>query len=324
MKKPIMAVMVALLLLSSLFAEEGVERVAEAKSKVKYSTNINIAIAYPLEAKLSVTETIKVPFLNFNTPFTRGNNIAFKLRADLSPVTLEGKFDIVWTPIAFLELYGGGSVGSGWSIITKSKLGAIHGLSFNTATVAGKTTITPINFRRAFYSANLGGAVQFDLGAIIPTDWTHIIARIDQYFLYRGVIGADSFASWVFQNDDGTNRNGWTYFGSYVLGYQMPLPLQLIALQIETKKTLFRGVRAGLDKSDWGENRFSVVFGPILNFKVTDMFTITLIAQLKTVHTYNSSDDTLFYQYRTINKSIADKVKFKRVAVIFDVTLPHN
>ena len=89
MKKPIMSVMVALLLLSSLFAEEGVERVAEAKSKVKYSTNINIAIAYPLEAKLSVTETIKVPFLNFNTPFTRGNNIAFKLRADLSPVTLE-------------------------------------------------------------------------------------------------------------------------------------------------------------------------------------------------------------------------------------------
>ena len=321
MKKLIVSAMAALLILGTLSAEEGG---GEAKSKVKYSTNINVAIAWPLEAKLSVAEIIKVPFLNFNTPFTRGNNVAFKLRADMSPVTLEGKFDIVWTPIAFLELYGGASIGSGWSIITKSRLGSIHGLSFNTANAAGKTTITPINFRRAFYSANLGGAVQFDLGAIIPADWTHVIARIDQYFLYRGVIGADSSDSWVFQNDAGTNRNGWTYFGSYVLGYQMPLPLQLIALQIETKKTLFRGVRAGLDKSDWGENRFSVVFGPILNFKVTDMFTITLIAQLKTVHTYNSSDDTLFYQYRTINKSIADKVKFKRVAVIFDVTLPNN
>jgi len=321
MKKLIASMMVAVLILATLSAaEDG----SKEKSKVKYSTNINVAIAWPLEAKLSVAEIIKVPFLNFNTAFTRGNNIAFKLRADISPVTLEGKFDIVWTPVAFLELYGGASIGSGWSIITNSKLGSIHGLSFNTANATGKTTIIPINFTRAFYSGNFGGAFQFDLGAIIPTDWTHVIARIDQYFLYRGIIDADLFASWVFQNDDGTNRNGWTYFGSYVLGYQMPLPLKLIAFQIETKKTLFRGVRAGLDKSDWGEDRFSVVFGPILNFQVTDMFTITLLAQLKTVHTYNSSDDTLFYQYRTINKSIADKVKFKRVAVIFDVTLPNN
>ena len=321
MKKLSASMMVAVLMLATLSAaEDG----SKEKSKVKYSTNINVAIAWPLEAKLSVAEIIKVPFLNFNTAFTRGNNIAFKLRADISPVTLEGKFDIVWTPVAFLELYGGASIGSGWSITTNSKLGSIHGLSFNTANATGKTTIIPINFTRAFYSGNFGGAFQFDLGAIIPTDWTHIIARIDQYFLYRGIIDADLSASWVFQNDDGTNRNGWTYFGSYVLGYQMPLPLKLIAFQIETKKTLFRGVRAGLDKSDWGEDRFSVVFGPILNFQVTDVFTITLLAQLKTVHTYNSSDDTLFYQYRTINKSIADKVKFKRVAVIFDVTLPHN
>ena len=321
MKKLIASMMVAVLILATLSAaEDG----SKEKSKVKYSTNINVAIAWPLEAKLSVAEIIKVPFLNFNTAFTRGNNIAFKLRADISPVTLEGKFDIVWTPVAFLELYGGASIGSGWSIITNSKLGSIHGLSFNTANATGKTTIIPINFTRAFYSGNFGGAFQFDLGAIIPTDWTHVIARIDQYFLYRGIIDADLSASWVFQNDDGTNRNGWTYFGSYVLGYQMPLPLKLIAFQIETKKTLFRGVRAGLDKSDWGEDRFSVVFGPILNFQVTDVFTITLLAQLKTVHTYNSSDDTLFYQYRTINKSIADKVKFKRVAVIFDVTLPNN
>ena len=321
MKKLIASMMVAVLILATLSAaEDG----SKEKSKVKYSTNINVAIAWPLEAKLSVAEIIKVPFLNFNTAFTRGNNIAFKLRADISPVALEGKFDIVWTPVAFLELYGGASIGSGWSITTNSKLGSIHGLSFNTANATGKTTIIPINFTRAFYSGNFGGAFQFDLGAIIPTDWTHIIARIDQYFLYRGIIDADLSASWVFQNDDGTNRNGWTYFGSYVLGYQMPLPLKLIAFQIETKKTLFRGVRAGLDKSDWGEDRFSVVFGPILNFQVTDVFTITLLAQLKTVHTYNSSDDTLFYQYRTINKSIADKVKFKRVAVIFDVTLPNN
>lgn len=321
MKKLIASVIGALLILSTLSAqEEG----AEEKSKVKYSTNINVAIAWPLEAKLSVAEIIKVPVLNFNNPFTRGNNIAFKLRADISPVTVEGKFDVVWTPVAFLELYGGASIGSGWSIITNSILGSIHGLSFNAPNGSGNTTITPINFTRAFYSANLGGALQFDLGAIIPGDWTHVVLRMDQYFLYRAVTGVDSFSSWVFQNDDGKNRNGWTYFGSYVLGYQMPLPLKLIAFQIETKKTLFDGVSSGLDKRDWGEDRFSVVFGPILNFQVTDIFTITLITQFKTEHPYYSSDKNKFYQNRTIDKNKPDHVEFKRVAVIFDVTLPHN
>ena len=320
MKKLIVSAMAALLILNSMYAQDDEKN---TKSKVKYVTNINAALAWPLETQARISGIFKVPVLNFDNPLTRENNLTFKLGLKLSPVTLEGTFDTVWTPIAFLELYGGASVGSGWSIVTKSILGSIHGLSFNAANTAGKTTITPINFKQAFYSANLGGAVQFDLGAIIQTDWTHVVFRMDQYFLYRGITGADSFTSWVFQNDDGTNRNGWTYFGSYVLGYQMPLPLKLIAFQLETKKTLFH-VQPGLNKSDWGEDRFNVVFGPILNFQVTDIFTITLVAQFKTVHPYHSPDERIFYQKRTIDKSVADKVKFKRIAVIFDVNIPHN
>ena len=154
MKKLIVSAMAAILILGTLSAQEEQK---EAKSKVKYSTNINFVANWPLEARLTVTETIKVPVLNFDNPFMRGNNIAFKLGAAVTPVTLEGKFDVVWTPLAFLEVYGGASIGSGWSIKLLGR--NIHGLALNLNN-GGETLKKPVNFTQALYTANFGTAVQ--------------------------------------------------------------------------------------------------------------------------------------------------------------------
>lgn len=314
MKKLIVSMIAALLILGTLSAQE--EKQEESKSKVKYSTNINFIANWPLEGRLGVTETIKVPVLNFDNPFMRGNNIAFKLGAEFTPVTLEGKFDVVWTPLAFLEVYGGASIGSGWHLANW------HGLSLN-RNDAGKTHKIPINFQKAFYSANFGAAFQFDLGAIIPTDWTHVIFKTDQYFLYRAVAGLDPQESWVILDDDGENRNGFTYCASYILGYQLPLPMNMIAFRLETKKSFF-SVPAGMDKSTWGEDRFNILFGPIVSFKPMDKLTILLIAQWKNVHNYTDTETDKFYQTRTIDKSKGDSIGFKRVGVIFDISIPNN
>ena len=313
MKKLIVLVMAFLFILGSLSAQEEQE---EPKSKVKYSTNINLVISYPWEGRLGVTETFKVPVLNLDNPFMRDNNIKFKLGAELTPVTIEGKFNVVWTPLAFLEVYGGASIGSGWKLLTW------HGLSLN-QNKAGKTHKIPVNFKKAFYSANFGGALQFDLGAIVKSDWTHIIARMDQYFLYKGVTGVGPLDSWVIMDDNGENRNGFTYCASYVLGYQMPLPMNMIAFRVETGKTFFK-VPAGIDKSTWGEDRVNMLFGPIISFKPIDKLSILLIAQWKTIRDYAPGELQKFYQTRTLDKSKRDKVIFRRVGIVFDVTLPNN
>lgn len=319
MKKLIVSAMAAIFILGTLSAQEEQK---EAKSKVKYSTNINFVANWPLEARLTVTETIKVPVLNFDNPFMRGNNIAFKLGAAVTPVTLEGKFDIVWTPIAFLEVYGGASIGSGWSIKLLGR--NIHGLALNLNN-GGETLKKPVNFTKAFYTANFGTALQFDLGAIIPTDWTHVIFRTDQYFLYRGVTGVGASDSWVIMDDYGENRNGFSYYGTYLIGYQLPLPMNMIAFRLETKKTFF-STSGILDKSVWGEDRFDVVFGPIISFKPIDQLSILLIVQFENIHAYTNGtkDDTKFYQTRIIDKSKGDTIRFKRVGVILDFTLPNN
>ena len=103
----------------------------------------------------------------------------------------------------------------------------------------------------------------------------------------------------------------------------MPLPMNMIALRVETEKTFLK-VPNGADKRNWGEDRYNVVFGPIISFKPIDQLTILLIAQWKTVRDYTPSELQKFYQTRVIDRSKKDKVIFKRVGIIFDVTIPNN
>ena len=99
----------------------------------------------------------------------------------------------------------------------------------------------------------------------------------------------------------------------------------MIAFRLETKKTFF-STSGILDKSVWGEDRFDVVFGPIISFKPIDQLSILLIVQFENIHAYTNGtkDDTKFYQTRIIDKSKGDTIRFKRIGVILDFTLPNN
>lgn len=177
-----------------LNAQENGKPVSDNQKAVGYSTSITTLISWPPEALLGVTENFTVPILNYDNPLTKDNNITFKLGAELTPVAMESKFGITWTPAAFTK---------------------------------------------GVYSFTLGDAFQFDLGVVIPNDWTHVIFRVDQFALYKGMTGTGNLTSWIYQADYGTNRNGWRYGASYVAGYKMPIPLNLIALKVDTEKKLF-------------------------------------------------------------------------------------
>ena len=81
MKKLIVSAMAAIFILGTLSAQEEQK---EAKSKVKYSTNINFVANWPLEARLTVTETIKVPVLNFDNLSWKYTEAQVSDRAGLS------------------------------------------------------------------------------------------------------------------------------------------------------------------------------------------------------------------------------------------------
>lgn len=280
-----------------------------SNKKVAYTTTINAIVTWPPQALVGVTQNFKVPLMQFDNPLTKDNNINFKIGAELSPISFEGKFGIVWTPIAFLEFYTESRVGSGWNIKT------LYGLALNKNN-AGKSNYIPLNFSKSIYSFSFGGAFQFDLGAVIPNDWSHVVFRTDQAALYKAMSGVDSETSWLYQADSGENRNGWKYQASYLIGYKMPIFLDLIAMKIDVEKKLFASPK-GLDNKVWGENLFLTTFGPIINFNIKKDYNIMLLAQWQTKPLYKGGGEADFYQTKILDTDKKTQVKFYQVGIVF-------
>jgi hypothetical protein len=86
--------------------------------------------------------------------------------------------------------------------------------------------------------------LQFDMAAIFPGDWNHIVMQTRQQFEYAGMTSAANNEFWTYENsysdanggNHGINRTAW--YSAYVLGYQMPANpvLQIVALQLEMYK----------------------------------------------------------------------------------------
>lgn len=287
------------------------------ENNVKFSTEVGLTATFPAAALISVKEKIKIPAMNFNSPLTQGNNVTIKIGMELSPLTLEGKTEVVWTPIAFLELYGSLFAGSGWNIVRKKASDSLFGLA-EALPAADKTTrYVPFNFTKTYWGGQLGGAFQFDLGAVIKHDWAHVVFRTDQVAKYSALSGMSKDKSWVYQAG-APRRNGWQYIGSYVFGYQMPIPLNMIAMMAETTKDLHK---TPANRKDWGEDKMQVVFGPVFNFKILEWMDLMLAVQAETKNQYVSPND--FYQYRKLANPTR-KVFFKRAALIFTMTFNHN
>ncbi|UYT07090.1 hypothetical protein OE909_08990 [Treponema denticola] len=281
-----------------------------SNKKVAYTTTINAIVTWPPQALVGVTQSFKVPLMQFDNPLTKDNNINFKIGAELSPISFEGKFNITWTPIAFLEFYTESRVGSGWKLTNE-----LLGTAIN-ENKGGKSNSIPINFSKAVYSFTLGGTFQFDLGAVIPHDWSHVIFKTDQYALYKAMSGVNSETSWLYQADSGANRNGWRYMSSYVIGYKMPLFLDLIAMKIDVEKKLFAPPK-GLDNKKWGEDLFLTTFGPVINFNIKKDYNIMLLAQWYTYPVYKNEVKDDFYQTKIIDTDKKTQVKFYQVGIVF-------
>ena len=73
---------------------------------------------------------------------------------------------------------------------------------------------------------------QFDTGALIEGDWTHVILLANYQMIYRDVIGIDNGKLWAWQTTEGY-VNGLGYEFIALLGYQMPKLVDLIGIMAD-------------------------------------------------------------------------------------------
>ena len=299
---------IAFLILLPLFSQTLIAQ--EQAEKHSSSSELLLQISTLSEAKLGFTQRFSFPFFQGSSPLTEDNNIAFALTAEISPISLNGLAEAVWTPIAFFQLAAGGRIGSGWNI---NIFGAdVYGIGLNRADANGKSENSGSAFDGLLWKAQGGGAVQFDLAAIVPGDWHHVVFRSYHEINHKGYTRAAKNESWYFENDAGENCNGFNYYGNFLLGYQMPIFFNFIAFLAEMDLYLYDTT----GRESWGDELLRWTFSGIFGFDITKKFSISATAQFRTQRNFNESNwDDLYYRNRTLDTKDKLRLEFYRVAL---------
>lgn len=283
----------------------------ETEATVESSRELVLQISSLPEAKLGFTQHFTFPFLQGESFLTKDNNIKLALTAEVSPVSFNGIAEIILTPVAFLEFQVGGRIGSGWNIKLLGK--EVYGIGLSRADGAGYKEHSGSAFDGMLWMAKAGGAFQFDLAALFPGDWNHVVFRTYHEINYTGYTRAKTHESWYFESGHGEWINGFNYFGSYILGYQMPIFLNMAAFMAESD--LF--INNMPNRRSWGDDLIRWKFSLALNFEVPKLFDIMLITQFRTMRNfYESNWNDLYYRNRTLKTSDPLRLEFFRVALV--------
>jgi hypothetical protein len=286
---------------------------ADDQDNVTAFNELELQISSSPATKIIFTRNDIFPFLQGEGALVKDNNIGLALRAEVSPVSLNGLAEAVWTPIAFFQLTAGTRMGSGWNIGNK-----VIGIGINYPNAEGKAEPSASPFDGLLYKIHTGAVLQADLAAIYPGDWNHVIIRTYHEINWKGYTAAKAGESWYFENDYGENCNGFNYYGNFVIGYQMPIFLNMVGLLAEANLYLYDTP----NRSFWGDDKIRWTFSGVLNFSITRPFSAALITQFVTQRNFVQPDwKGLYYRNRQLNTSSPMHLEFYRVAAILTYRL---
>lgn len=152
----------------------------------------------------------------------QGANVTFIAGPIITPVTFENQVGIVFTPSPILNVSLGGTIGTGWDLLGN------HGFAKYDFISDSYKPYTP--FADWKYSLIGQANFQFDFGAVIPGEWTHVITTANYTVSYDGIIGAAAYEPWMWQTQEYVN--GLTYSANALLGYQFPWKMKMIAFAV--------------------------------------------------------------------------------------------
>lgn len=282
MKKALLIILCFLFVVSGIFANEPSTNFDLVADFAYYPASSPVYLGLPyddisrfasidgfysrVEARVAGKFNYKIPTPLGTNGLVKGNNVTISPGLEFSPVSLSPQLFISFTPIAFLRFTASGKVGTGWEFI------GIKGMGELESAETGYKSLTP--FKNYFYEFKLSNLFQFDLGAIIPGDWTHVVTQASYDIIYTGLTGVENGTPWRWQTSS-EKVNGWNYYSNIILGYQMPLVLQTVGVQVELsgyyKESAYDEIY-----SKWNPTFTTVSINPICILKFNEKHALTI------------------------------------------------
>ena len=277
-----------------------------AAGKLKHETNdpgrVLGSSSGGFEIKGIFSHFWSLPFLTGGNFLTKDNSIQLRTDGELSPVSLNGIAELTISPVAFAKISAGIGAGTGWIFLGFNGMGRnLPGTSYSNCQAE--------SFQGIVYRCWLSGTLQFDLAALFPGDWNHLVFAIVPHFQYRAYTGAGQDTAWQYENDDGQNFNGLKYIGDYFIGYRMPIFWETAGFLLETEEYCDANRnRSLIGNKGWGSDLVRLTFGPVFGFRFSDTASLTILPQFRNLADY--SDETIGNRYFEFRKTEALAISF--------------
>lgn len=205
-----------------------------------------------------------------------GANLKLGGWMQVTPVTVKPGASITFTPMPFLVFSAGGEAGTGWDLGPfKGGMGAYSGKE--TDYNQGST------FAEWYLKTWFQGTFQFDTGAIIAGDWTHVLMQFTYQAYYQAYTGAKNQELWTWQCS-GNRVNGWYEYMCGILGYQLPIPvLKMVGLMFESEGPYSKD--AYRNPPEYEGNFKEISLSPVLQFAFTKKDSLNLLIHFKSRRT---------------------------------------
>ena len=249
------------------------------------------------EFKTTFNAECKIPAPLGKHFLLKDSNVRIKTAFELCPVTVRPLVSVSFTPLPFFVFSTGASIGTGWSALGFKGLCKLDENGKIIKKSIEYENLTP--FGNYYYDFWFSGLFQFDTGAIFPGDWTHAVMQASYTVSYVGVIGVDDGKIWLWQLV-GNNCNGWRYTANFVLGYQMPLPLSMIAVNTDVY-ALFNSDDYGIYSSSYNGDFTNVTISPMLKFDFSKKDSLFVLFEFKKRRSFeeehSDSKEEIFLTY---------------------------
>lgn len=235
-------------------------------------------------------------------PFTSGDNVCFDAYLEVTPVSVKPGLNISFTPVAFLVFSAGAEAGTGWNLL------GIEGMAAWDPTVESHFgSLTP--FTSMYYHFWTQGTFQFDTGALIPGDWTHVVMMYSYKAEYVGITGQNAQDLWLWQTS-GNQVNGWKYYQNAILAYQMPLVLKRAGVMAEFAGYYSDSVFAN---AAYQGDFMRIDVSPLLQFEFGAKDSLAVLFNFATRRGYASEYEKSFEE--TFLTTISSEWYFNRIAL---------
>ena len=205
-------------------------------------------------------------------------NLVLGSALEATPISVKPNISLQFTPLPFIVFKAGASIGWGWNI------GPIEGLCELNKTSCDYEAIS--TFNHPYYDAWASATFQFDTGALLPGDWTHVVILASYSVTYAGIAGLDSDSIYEWQCGK-SQAAGLKYEAQGILGYQMPLALKLAGVMVKAG-----GHFDGADYGDFDETYdgdfTSVSISPVMQFQLGEKDELACLFDFSSRRSFNA------------------------------------